>query len=228
MAPQSPSAYEAAADLGQAHARLGAQDTLHQLFRAHFQREEGHGRTRLGGVHRQVERERGLAHARTSSQDDEIPATEAVEQGIRILEARRHTGHVIALFGQARELFEGVHQKRVHLGERGGDAFLRDVEQGLFSFLHHLVQVVGRVVGERVDLRGGIDELAQDGGALHDFSVVLPVGEREGVVGQVHQVGLAADGLQLARTRSACRQARSGRQECGGLFRSHTASKMMR
>ncbi len=152
-----PLGYEAAANLGQAHARLGAQDTLHQLFRAHFQREEGHGRTRLGGVHRQVERERGLAHARTSSQDDEIPATEAVEQGIRILEARRHTGHVIALFGQARELFEGVHQKRVHLGERGGDAFLRDVEQGLFSFLHHLVQVVGRVVGERVDLRGGID-----------------------------------------------------------------------
>ena len=134
---------------------------------------------------------------------------------------------MIALFGQARKLFEGVHQKRVHLGERGGDAFLRDVEQGLFSFLHHLVQVVGRVVGERVDLRGGIDELAQDGGALHDFSVVLPVGEREGVVGEIHQVGLAADGLQLADafSVSASEIWSTGMRR---MFRSHTASKMMR
>ena len=105
---------------------------------------------------------------------------------------------MVLLLGQLGDFLERLGEQGIHLGERGRHALLGHTEQRLLSVLHHLVQVVGRVVGQRVDGGGGVDELAEDGRALHDLGVVLPVRERERVVGQIDQVRLAAHGLQLA------------------------------
>lgn len=55
------------------------------------------------------------------------------------------------------------------------------------------------IIGKRVNLRRREDELAQDGRALHDVGMVLPVGKRERVVRKVDEVRLAADRLELPR-----------------------------
>ena len=42
------------------------------------------------------------------------------------------------------------------------------------------------------------DEVAQNGGALDDVDMILPVREGERVVGEFHEIGFAAHRLQLA------------------------------
>ena len=146
-------------------------------------------------------------------QDDQVASAEAVEQVVGVLEAGGHAGHVVLLLGELRDLLERLGEQGVHLGERGRHALLGHAEERLLGVLHHLVQVVGRVVGERVDGGGGVDELAEDGRALHDLGVVLPVRERKRVVGQIDQVRLAAHGLQLARGNAARIQLADGLED---------------
>ena len=71
------------------------------------------------------------------------------------------------------------------------------MEQCFLGLFHHHAQIVGGVIGQRLDLARRADEVAQDGGALDDFQVVLPVGEGERVVCQLDEVRFAAHGLQL-------------------------------
>ena len=190
---------ESAADLREAYARLGTQDTLHKLARGHFQGEEGDRRPRLRRVHGEVQCERRLADAGPCGKDDQVTRTQAVEQVVCIFEARRNTRHMAFLLRELRDFLERLGEQGVNARKRRGHALLRDVEECFLGGLHDLVQIVGGVIGKRVDLCRRKYELAQDGRALHDVGMVLPVGERERVVRKVDEVRLAADRLELPR-----------------------------
>ena len=190
---------KATADLREAHARLGAQDTLHKLARGHFQGEEGNRSARLRRVHGKVQRERRLADAGPCSEDDQVARTQTVEEVVCVLEARRDARHVAFLLRELRDFLERLSEQGVNACERRGHALLRDVEERFLGGLHDLVQVVRGIIGKRVDLRRREDELAQDGRALHDVRMVLPVGKRERVVRKVDEVRLATDRLELPR-----------------------------
>ena len=96
----------AGAQARQVHAGFGAQDTLHQLRRAHLQREKGDGCPSLGRVRGQVQCERRLAHAGSGREDHQVAATEAVEQVVHVLEPAGDAGHGVLLLGQLRQLLE--------------------------------------------------------------------------------------------------------------------------
>ena len=121
-----------------------------------------------------------------------------MEQVVHVFEPAGDAGHGVLLLGQLRQLLERLGEQYVHALERGRNALLGDVEQRLLGFFDHDAQVVGRIVGQGLDLARSADEVAQDGRALDDFQVVLPVGEREGVVRKLDEVRFAAHGLQLA------------------------------
>ena len=122
-----------------------------------------------------------------------------MEEVVCVLEARRDARHVAFLLRELRDFLERLSKQGVNACERRGHALLRDVEERFLSGLHDLVQVVRGIIGKRVDLRRRKYELAQDGRALHDVGMVLPVGERERVVRKVDEVRLAADRLELPR-----------------------------
>ena len=174
---------EAAAQLREIHASLGAQDTLNQLLGAHLQREERHsgaGFSRVGG---QVQCKGGFANTGARRQNNQIAAAKPVKQLIDVLEARGNAGHLVLLVGETGNFLVGVAYQLVHLAERRADAFLGYVEERLLRLFHHLIQIIGRVIGQSVNLRGGEHELAQNGLPLDNVDMALPAGEREGVVG---------------------------------------------
>lgn len=122
-----------------------------------------------------------------------------MKQLIDVLEARGNAGHLVLLIGETGNLLVGVAYQLIHLAERRADAFLGYVEERLLRLFHHLIQIIGRVIGQGINLRGGEHELAQNGLPLDDIDMALPAGEREGVVGQLGQIGAAAHSLQLPR-----------------------------
>ena len=92
-----------------------------------------------------------------------------MEQIVDVLEPAGDAGHAVFLLGQLHQILESLVHQHVELLERRGDALLRDGEQGFLGLFHDDAQIVGGVVGERLDGCRRADELAQDGGTLDDF-----------------------------------------------------------
>ncbi len=91
----------------------------------------------------------------------------------------------------------GLVHKLVHFAEGGAHALLGHVEQHLLRFLDHLVHIVGSVVGQRVNLRRGIDQLAEDGLALDEIDMALPACQRERVISQFGKIRTTPHSVQL-------------------------------
>ena len=115
---------------GVVHARLGAEHPQHELLLGHLEGEDGHADPMERGVDRDVERERGLAHARPAGDDEQVRGLETGGQLVEVVIARRHPGdHSLAL-GELRELLDGVGHQVADPDEGRVDALFRDVEDG--------------------------------------------------------------------------------------------------
>ena len=174
-----------------------ADQALGDFLARHLEREEANGVARGGGVERQVEGERRLTHGGAGADDDELALAEAHEHAV---ERREAGGHARGLATGGADLLGLVVGLDHELGQRlvaRLDLAGRDLEQHALGPLDDLLGVGRGVVGERVDLVRGPDELAEHGVAAHDLGVVLPVDERERVAHELEDVRLAAHGVEL-------------------------------
>ncbi len=86
------------------------------------------------------------------------------------------------------------------VGQRAIRAFYlarRNREQHALGTLDNLFGVGGRVVGQRIDLVGGANNLAQHGVAAHDARVVLPSSKRIQLAHELDDVRLTTHRLEL-------------------------------
>ena len=176
---------------------IGANQALGNFLARHLQREEADGIACSGGVERQVQSERGLTHSRAGADDDELALAEAHEHTVERREARGHARGLTTGLAHFLGLVIGLDHK---LGQRlvaRLDLARRDLEQLALGQLHDFLGVGGGVIGQRVDLVGGADQLAQHRVAANDGGVVLPVHERQGLAHQLQNVRLAAHGIEL-------------------------------
>ena len=176
---------------------VGANQTLGNFLARHLQREEADGITGRGSVERQIQGERRLTHSRAGADDDELALAKTHEHAIERREARGHARSLAACLAHFLGLVIGLDHK---LGQRlvaRLDLARRDLEQLALGQLHDLFGIGGSVIGQRVDLVGGADQLTQHRIAANDSGMVLPVDERQGLTHQLQNVGLAAHGIKL-------------------------------
>ena len=176
---------------------VGANQTLGNFLARHLQREEADGIAGRRGVERQVQSERRLTHGGASADDDELALAEAHEHAVERRETRGYARGLAAGLAHFLSLVIGLDHK---LGQRlvaRLDLARRNLEQLALGQLHDLFGVGGGVIGQRVDLVSGANQLAQHRVATNDGSMVLPVDERQGLAHQLQNVRLAAHGIKL-------------------------------
>ncbi len=155
-------------------------------------------------VHRDVladvQRERGLAHARPAGDDHEVALLQPGGHGVEIAVAGRHAGDVARVVAAVEEV-DPLHHLREQLMDvveaaAGAGARLRDLEHlrlGLVEQLPDLLagraeRAVGDVVADR-------DELPHDRALAHDLGVAADVVRRRRVLREARQVGEPAGPL---------------------------------
>ena len=176
---------------------IGANQTLGNFLARHLQREEADGIARGSGIECQVQGERRLTHGGAGADDDELALAETHEHTVERREARGHACSLTAGLAHFLGLVIGLDHK---LGQRlvvRLNLTRRDLEQLALGQLHDLFGVGGGVVGQRVDLVGGANQLAQHRVATNDGGMVLPVDERQGLSHQLQNVRLAAHGIEF-------------------------------
>ncbi len=149
-----------------------------------------------------VERERGLAHAGPSGDDDQVALLQARGHAVEVGEPGRDAGDVGGIVAVVQELdaLDDLRQQRPHLLEPllAARAVLGDLEHlrlGLVEDLAHAsTQRVEGVVG---DLAADGREIAQDRALAHDLGVAADVGGGRHVLDQRAQVRHAADVVEL-------------------------------
>src|SRR5581483_5873997 len=164
----------------------------------HFQRKHRRAHTAISRVGSDVERERGLAHARPAGDDDKIRGLQTGGDLVQVLVTGRHAGdHFLALV----ELVDGFERVGDHVadGDEGRfDFLLGDVKDYFFGAVEEFFDVALLFVTARRNLRGGGDQAAQNGLLAHDARVVRDVRGGGHEVVQRSQIGGAPDGFQLA------------------------------
>ena len=176
---------------------IGANQALGNFLARHLQREEADGIARSGGVECQVQGERRLTHGGAGTDDDKLALAEAHEHAVERRETRGHARGLATCLAHFLGLVIGLDHK---LGQRlvaRLDLTRRDLEQLALGQLHDFLGVGGGVIGQRVDLVGGADQLAQHRVAANDGGMVLPVDERQGLTHQLQNIRLAAHGIEL-------------------------------
>ena len=177
--------------------RLGGEQPLRNLDLAHLEREERDRGTCCCCVDGEVERERGLADAGSGTDDHHLAGAQAEEVFVDFGEARAHAERHVPAGAHLAEL-------EVELAHDLLDGLLRlvhvtvgDLEKELLGLVDDLLRVLWRVIGERGDLRGCLDHLAQGRVSVKHRHVPTPPREGERVVAEVKQVGPAADAVEL-------------------------------
>ena len=186
----------AVAELGLVHLGPGTKQTLCQLHAVHFQTKEGHVLVVVdGSVGRDGQGKRGLSHARTGRQDNQVRILEAVGQLVQLFDTRGDSRDavlaVVEPLQQGRnEILDGLYST-LHL-------LVGDGENVPLRILDHIVRIEGRVHGLLDGLRGRLDHPAQGGLVLQVFQVPLHVGRRRHRLHQVEKVFPAARLGELA------------------------------
>ncbi len=170
---------------------------LHQLLRRHLQAEERDGAPFLRGLQREGDHQRGLAHARSRGQDQQIGALEAAQHPVDIAEAAGNAQRFAAMLV---EIFDPVVITLYHLLHRlefSSAAPLRDAEERLLGAVDDLVDGHRLVVGVASDVADGIQQAPAHGGLLDHAAIGFDVDRGRDGVHQFGDVRGAADGLQL-------------------------------
>ena len=174
-----------------------------QLHRAHFHAEH---RNRQSGRERDVladvERERGLAHARPAGDDNEIALLQSRGHVIEIGEAGRHAGDIRGILA-IEEHFDALDR----LSEQGPQlleallaarAVLRDLEHLGLGLIEDLADAPSQwMVGRFGDLPARRGEAAQDRALAHDLGVAADVGRGRHVLDQRAEVRHPTDVIEL-------------------------------
>ena len=188
----------AALDLVGREARLGGHQTLDELDGGHFEGEHRDGDVVVHrGVAGEVEGEGRLTDGRTGRQDDEVRRLPAHGDAVEA----RETGRDAVEAGPALHFLDLVHRRidqRADLLDILAGVVLDGVVDLRLGGVDEVVDIDGLVVGILEDpVRGG-NQLALDVLLLEDPDVILDVGRRADLLGQVHQRHGAADRLEVA------------------------------
>ena len=164
-------------------------------------RERAHRPPAARRSHERVER-LGLAHARSSGHDHEIPRLQSRRHLVEIREAGGHAGDVRRIVAVVERL-DAVDDLREQLADllevrRAARALLGDVQHLRFRFVEHRLRITAlRPVRGLRDLGCGRRKLPQDRALAHDRSVVTDVRRGGYALHQRTEVGEAADVIEL-------------------------------
>ena len=170
-------------------ARFSGEDAVGQLFLRHFEAEDGHRHLLLHGhAGRDVQRETGLAHTGTGSEDDEVAAAKAGEDGVQQPEAG---GDALVLVGVGAADLLQICQRLHHAGRKGrqgaGIAAGADLIDALLGVFQQQVGV-GLVARVLQNVLCDTHQLAHQILFLHDLRIRLDVGDAGDRLGEAGQV----------------------------------------
>ena len=134
------------------------------------------------GVARDVQRERGLPHARARRDDDQLAGLEAARHLVEIVEARRQTRERAGAVHDAFDVVEHAGHLVVDVLERRAALLLRDVEDLRLGEIEQFVGALGLVVAGLDDLGRDADQPPLDRLVAHDARVVRHVRGRGGEI----------------------------------------------
>ena len=149
-----------------------------------------------GGVRRDVERERRLAHRGARGDEDEVGLLQAARVAVEVAEARADAREPALILVERLDAPDRVDDEAPD-GLEGASRLVRgDGEDLLLRVVHDVLDIVGRLVGRARDLCRGVDEVAQLGFLLDDLRVVDDVRGSRHVVGERRNERDAADLLE--------------------------------
>ena len=161
-----------------------------------------------GGVLRDVQHERRLAHRRTRRDDDQVGGLEARRHLVEVREAARHAGDRVAAARASASMRSIVGQSSSLMREKPSDvALLRDLEDLLLGDVEQLGGGLPALERLADDRRRDLDEPAQQRLLADDLRVVLDVRRGRHGVDEEADVVLAAGAVELAAPRRARRRA---------------------
>ena len=174
-----------------------------ELHRAHLHAEDpdrqlGRERDMLGDV----ERQGGLAHARTSRDHDEVAFLQAGGQVVQIGESRRHTGDVgrIVTVKQELDALDRLREQRAQLLESllTARAVLGDLEHLRLGLVEDFAYAAAqRIVSGVGDLSAGGRQATQDRPLAHNLGVAADIGRGWHILDQRAEISHAADVIEL-------------------------------
>ena len=185
-------------DVVSAQSRLSDNQTHHQLYGGHFEREERHA---LLVIDRHVaghrEHERRLAHRRACGDDDQVRELPAQRHAVDGHEARRHAVEGARILRRLLDLHQRAGQnilRRLHRPLDVSFGHLEYLALGISDQLRH----VGRfVVRPLLNLGRRADQLALHVLLGDDLGVEFDVGGRTDLLRQLRQIRCTAHLLQL-------------------------------
>ncbi len=179
-----------------------AEHPHHQLGTAHFHGKHRHGLFQVErNVLGDVERERGLAHARASGDDDQIARLQARGALIQIVKTGGNASDIVFVFA----LVEGSHTVQhffhevVDLLEADGASALRlgDLEHQLLGLFEQVLgAATSGVEGAVGDLVGHAQESSHHRALAHQFGVLLHIAGARHIGHQAGEIGTATSSIQ--------------------------------
>ena len=177
---------------------LGGEQPQHERTARHLEREDGDplGVIR-GGVARDVECERRLAHGRSCGNDDEFAGLESARDLVEILETGGKSGQLPSPIHQRLDEIERLVDFVVELAERLPAPGLADLEHLALGEIEQPVCVL-RLLESHLDHLGrDSDQRSLDGFVSHDSSVVENMRGRGFVVDELREHRVTPHGVEL-------------------------------
>ena len=188
----------AALDVGTAEARLGHDESHHQLHGRHLQREEGYGSFVIDGhVARHRQHECRLSHRGTRRNDDQIGGLPSQRHAVDGHESRRHAVEGARILARLLDLRQSLGQNILGILHRTLDMPLRDLEYLALGKTYQIRHILILVVGAALDLRGRAYQLALDIFLGYDLGMELDVGRRPDLLRQLREICRPAHLLEL-------------------------------
>ena len=167
-----------------------AYQAIHQLDIIHFQREEA-DRNMIIDSHilGNTQGKRGLTHRRTSGNDNKVGRLPATGHIVETCITCRNTGESTRVLGGTLQNIDSVLDDRVNLGIVLLHVVLRQREEFSLSMLHQLVYIDTLVEGLCLNIRGIMDKLALKSFLSQDAGMILDMGCRCHLRGDIHEIG---------------------------------------
>src|SRR5262245_7488708 len=189
---QAPRAHRLRVHLG-----FRAEHALHELRRRHLKAQDQYlAVERDTDVLRDVQREGRLAHAGAAGDDHEVRRLQARGLQVELLEARGHASDVLLSLVQPLDVLERVAEDLADWQRAALESPLGEPEDTALGVVDEGLHVLLCLECLTDDLRGRLDQLAQDGHVTDDAGVRGEMRGDGGVLDQQCQRGGTADSLQ--------------------------------